>query len=124
MWKHLRMRPLMHQMEGMGTIRLDVSEDDQAYHVKADMPGVAKDDIHVKLEANRVWISAEIKAEREQQGHNMLCTERYCGTQSRSFTLDSDIDEDKAEAKYENGVLSLTLPKKAGGAQTHELAVH
>jgi len=124
MWKNLRMRPALAEMEGMGTIRLDVSEDDQAYTVKADIPGVAKDDIKVRVDGNRVWISAEVKGEREQQGRNMLCTERYCGVQTRAFTLDSAIDENKADAKYENGVLTLTLPKKGGGAQSHELAVH
>jgi HSP20 family protein len=124
MWKNLRMRPLLSEFEGMGTIRLDVSEDDQAYTVKADIPGVAKDDIHVRVEGSRVWISAEVKGEREEERRSMLCTERYCGTQSRSFTLDCDIDEAKAGAKYENGVLTLTLPKKGGGILTHELAIH
>jgi HSP20 family protein len=123
MWKHLRLRPLMGEMESMGNIRVDVSEDDKAYTVKADIPGVDKDDIKVKVDGNRVSITAEIKRESEKQGHNVLCTERYCGMQSRSFTLDNAIDESQADAKYENGVLVLTLPKKAGTA-THELSVH
>lgn len=123
MWNNLRMRPLMGEMESMRDIRVDVSDDGQAYTVKADIPGVSKDDIKVRIDGNRVAISAEIKRESQQEGHNMLCTERFCGTVARSFTLDSAIDEGTADAKYENGVLTLTLPKR-GGTATHELAVH
>jgi HSP20 family protein len=123
MWKNLRLRPFAGEMEGMRDIRVDVSEDDQAYTVKADLPGVAKEDIKVKVDGNRVSITAEVKRESEEQGRNMLCTERSCGQQFRSFTLESAIDESKADAKYENGVLTLTLPKKPGAA-AHELPVH
>ncbi len=93
---------------------MDVTEDDQNYLVKADIPGVTKDDIKVAIDGNQVSVSAEMKEEKEASGAGMLCKERHYGQQYRSFTLPQDVDDTKAEAKYENGVLQLTLPKKAG----------
>lgn len=123
MWKSMRMRPLTAGMETFGEIRLDVSESEQAYTVRADIPGVTKEDIKVSIDGNQVSIGAEIKQEKEQEGRNLLRSERYYGQLYRSFTLESPIDEEKADAKYENGVLELTLPKKAGAA-AHQVVVH
>ena len=96
-------------------IKMDVSEDEKAYHVKAEVPGVKKDDIHVSIDGNVVSISAEVKKEKEEKkGETVLRSERYYGMQSRSFTLMHDVDEAKAEAKCEGGVLELTLPKRNG----------
>ncbi len=110
--------PLMPTRRSMGMapprIRMDVTEDDQNYLVKADIPGVTKDDIKVAIDGNQVSVSAEMKEEKEASGAGMLCKERHYGQQYRSFTLPQDVDDTKAEAKYENGVLQLTLPKKAG----------
>ena len=95
-------------------IKMDVSEDDGSYRVKAEIPGVDKNDIKVSIDGNQVSISAEVKREKEEKkGETVIRSERYYGNQYRSFTLQSDIDEGKADAKYENGVLVLTLPKKA-----------
>jgi HSP20 family protein len=92
---------------------MDVSEDDKVYRVKAEIPGVNKDDIKVSIDGNQVSITAEVQREKEEKrGETVIRSERYYGTQYRSFTLQSDIDEGKADAKYENGVLELTLPKK------------
>jgi HSP20 family protein len=94
-------------------IKMDVSEDDKVYRVKAEIPGVNKDDIKVSIDGNQVSITAEVQREKEEKkGETVIRSERYYGTQYRSFTLQSDIDEGKADAKYENGVLELTLPKK------------
>jgi HSP20 family protein len=105
-------------------IRIDVEEDDKAYTVHADIPGVKKDDIKVDLDGNMVSIRAEVKkSTEEKKGEKLLRSERYEGLAQRSFTLPAEIDVAAANAKYENGVLDLTLPKKAGtGAKT--LAVH
>ncbi len=119
----LRMRPFAGPAALRPEVRLDVSEDDKAYMVKAEMPGVAKDDIKISVDGNQVTISAEVRKEREDEGRNMLCAERYYGQMHRSFTLETPVDEEKADARYENGVLVLTLPKKAG-AKVHQLAVH
>lgn len=97
-------------------IRVDVSETDQAFMVKADMPGLKKEDIKVSIDGNRVSISATIQEQKEENAGGILYSERYSGSQYRSFSLPQDVDDTKTEAKYQDGVLQLTLPKKAGTA--------
>jgi len=95
-------------------IRVDVHEDDGGYTVKADIPGVKKEDIDVRVDGNVVTISAEVKREQEEKKEGrVLRSERHYGYASRSFSLASDVDEGKADAKYADGVLTLKLPKKA-----------
>jgi HSP20 family protein len=95
-------------------IRIDVKEAADAYTVQAEIPGVSKEDIHVVIDGPVVTLRAEVKQQDSQaQDEKVLRTERYYGSVARSFQLASDIDNDKAKAKYENGVLTLTLPKKA-----------
>ncbi len=99
-------------------IKMDVKEDDNAYVVHAEVPGVKKEDIQVSIDGNQVSISAEVKREKEEkQGEKTLRTERYYGKAYRAFSLAQDVDQDGARAKYENGVLELTLPKRAASAQ-------
>jgi HSP20 family protein len=98
-------------------IKIDVSEDEKAYTVKADVPGVKKDDIKIAIEGNQVTVEAEAKKEREEKkGDTVLRSERYFGRVYRSFTLGHEVDGEKAEAKYHDGVLELTLPKKTNGS--------
>jgi len=96
-------------------MRIDVTETPQAYAVEADMPGVNKEDIDVRVHGNLVQIDAEIKrqSQRPTNGDKLLRSERYQGSISRSFSLAQDIDESKIKAHYDKGVLSLELPKKA-----------
>ncbi len=95
-------------------IRIDVKENATDYVVQAELPGVARDDIHVQIDGNRVSISAEVKRESEQkEGDRLLHSERYYGSLARSFSLANDIDDARSLARFENGVLSLTLPKKS-----------
>lgn len=94
-------------------IRIDVKETGKEFAVHAEIPGVSKDDIHVSIEGSVVSLRAEIKQQDTQtEGEKVLRTERYYGSVARSFQLPVEIDETKAKAKYENGVLLLTLPKK------------
>ncbi|MBU1237765.1 MAG: Hsp20/alpha crystallin family protein [Gammaproteobacteria bacterium] len=96
------------------TVKIDVKEQDNAFVVHAEMPGINKDDIHVNIDGPTVSISAERKQEKEvKEGERVLRTERYFGKVSRSFQLGQDIDDGKASAKFTDGVLELTLPKKA-----------
>jgi len=98
-------------------MKLDVAQDDKAYTVNAELPGVKKEDIHVQVDGNRVSISAEAKKETEEKkGTNYICRERYYGKLARSFVLDQDIDASGVQARYSDGVLQLTLPKKAKGS--------
>ena len=113
----VRPMPMPSEIQALGQVKVDVKEDDQSYTVHADLPGVKKEDIHVNIEANSVSISAEVKRETEhKEGEKVLRSERYYGKVYRSFTLGHDIDEAAAKARFENGVLDLTLPKKAAGA--------
>lgn len=98
-------------------IKIDVKETPSAYTVVAEVPGVAKEDIHVTVEGSVVTLRAEIKQQDSQtEGGKLLRSERYYGAVSRSFQLPVDVDNSAAKAKYENGVLQLTLPKKTAGA--------
>ena len=100
-------------------IKVDVRESDKAYTVQAEVPGVSKDEIQVNLDSNVVTLRAEVKQQdRQSQGEKVLRTERYYGAVSRSFQLPQEIDAAQARARYDSGVLTLTLPKKSsGGAQ-------
>ena len=103
--------------------KIDVKEDDKAYTVNAEIPGVKKEEIQVSIDGNQVAISAEVRRQKEEkQGEKVLRTERSYGKVYRAFALPQDVDQERAEAKYENGVLQLTLPKKAA-ASTRTLAV-
>jgi HSP20 family protein len=94
-------------------IRFDVRESAEAYSVNAELPGVKKEDIHVEIEGSEVTISAETRPDTEQKdGDKWLRTERYFGKSARRFALPQELDASKAVAKFTDGVLELTLPKK------------
>lgn len=102
----------------LSTMKLDVTENEKAYTVKAEMPGVDKKDIDVKIDGNVVSIHAKVERKTEQkEGERVIRRERYSGSFARTFSLASDIDESGANAQYQDGVLSLTLPKKAPAEQ-------
>lgn len=111
-------RPVdMNQPATAPSIRMDVTEQAKAFVVHAELPGVKKEDIHVHVEGNQVSITAEVKQEKEvREGDRILRSERYFGQVARSFQLAQDIDETLANAKFSDGVLELTLPKKAASA--------
>ncbi|MDD2545281.1 MAG: Hsp20/alpha crystallin family protein [Burkholderiaceae bacterium] len=99
-----------------GQIKVDVKESNGGYTVHAEVPGVAKEDIHVSIEGSVVSLRAEVRQQDQQvDGDRMLRSERYFGSVARSFQLPSEIDAANAKAKYDNGVLTLTLPKKKNG---------
>jgi HSP20 family protein len=110
------MRPLLREgMEIEPQIKMDLKEADGKFVVNAEIPGVSKDDIHVTVEGNRISISAEVKHEKEtKEGERLIRSERSYGMASRSFTLSDEVDQAKVQAKYNNGILELTLPKKPG----------
>lgn len=99
------------------SIKMDVKEDEKGYRVHAELPGVKKEDIHVSVDGNTVAISAEVKQEKEvKEGERLLRSERYFGKVSRSFQLGQEVDDARASAKFSDGVLELTLPKRAGAS--------
>jgi HSP20 family protein len=100
-------------------IKIDVKENDGSYTVQAEVPGVSKEEIHVSIEGNVVTLRAEVKqSDAQTSDEKTLRSERYYGAVSRSFQMPAEIDAAQAKAKYDNGVLTLTLPKKqANGSQ-------
>ena len=104
-------------------IRIDVKEDDAAYKVQAELPGVPKEDIQVSIDGAVVTLRAEVQQHDEKKdGEKLLRSERYFGSVARSFQLPVDVDAASAKARYDNGVLMLTLPKKLEG-KVQRLAV-
>ena len=114
-FKNFGMRPFSMEMENAPTIKMNLSESDTAYTVRAQMPGIKKEDVKVQIDGNQVSISAETKQEKEEkEGERVICREIHQGSVYISFSLGSDVDETQAQAKYENGTLELMLPKKSG----------
>jgi HSP20 family protein len=104
--------------------RMDVSENEREYQVLAEMPGLKKEDISITISVNEVSVSAEVKHEKDAKNSDtVLRSERYFGKIQRAFTLGHEVDEANAQAKYTDGVLHLTLPKKTAAA-LKKLAVH
>jgi HSP20 family protein len=113
------MRSLSGEL-AMPDVKLDVSESDKAYTVKAELPGVEKKDIDVKIDGNVVSIAAKAERSKElKEGERLIRSERYTGMISRTFSLDSEVDENTASAQYQDGVLTLTLPKKSTASHKH-----
>jgi len=118
-----RLRRFFNEFGNEPTIKVDVTEDDKAFTVKAEIPGVKKEDIEVNVEGNQVSISAEVKREKEEKkGETVVHSERYYGRQSRAFTLAREIDRKNVQAKYADGVLELTLPKD-GAPKGEKIAI-
>ena len=103
---------LLPEMGGENLPSVDITESDKHYVLKADFPGIKKEDIHITLDNNTLTLNAERHEESEQKEEGRVVRrERRYGSYSRSFTLGDEIDEDGIEASYDNGVLKLTLPK-------------
>ncbi len=117
-------RPMTMSYEPAPMMRVDVTENEAAYTVKAEIPGMKKEEIGVSIDGNTVSITAEVKREKEvKEGEKTLRNERYYGSVSRMLTLPLDVDAAKGEATYEGGVLTLMLPK-APGTEARRLAIH
>lgn len=92
-------------------LRLDVKEDEKAFHVTADLPGMAEKDVEVTFEDGVLTIRGEKKVERDEKGETWHIVERSSGSFARQLGLPANVDADKIEAKFDKGVLSVTLPK-------------
>jgi len=108
-------RPVSYEHPaGVAQFRVDVSENEKAYTLRAELPGVKKEDINVTIDGDTVAVSAEVKSEKDvKNGDRVLRAERYYGKVYRAFTLGQAVEEAGTHAKYADGVLELTLPKKA-----------
>ncbi len=90
---------------------MDLVEDDRAFRITAELPGLSEKDIDVTISGDMLTIKGEKREEREEKGRNYYVSERRFGSFQRSFTLPEGVDRDKIEAKFQDGVLTLTLPK-------------
>ena len=126
LFKGFLVRPVAYDGRGgeaLPRLKVDVAEQNGAYTVTAELPGVRKDDIQVTIDGSQVTLAAEVKREKEaSQDERVLHAERVYGKVSRSFTLPQEVDEAKAEAKFRDGVLELKLPKKAA-AQRKQISI-
>jgi HSP20 family protein len=99
------------------TPTLDLSESERGWTVKLDMPGVAKEDVQINVEGRRISVQAESQREEERKdGERIVWRERSSARYARSFVLPVEVDQADAQAKLENGVLTLVLPKRAARA--------
>lgn len=109
------LRPIRGFVDDGARMDLDISETESEYIIQAEIPGVEKSDINVDIDGNTLRISAKKTSENKvEKDGTVLRSERYWGELQRALTLSAPVDEEKASASYENGVLRLTLPKRAG----------
>lgn len=119
------------QLEGNGGSKMewapsvDISETDKEYLVRAELPAVRKDDVHVTLEDGMLTISGERKQEKEEKNEKMHRVERFYGTFSRSFSLPDNTDTNAIRAESKDGILTVHIPKKTktAGKQPTEVKV-
>ena len=120
LFKGFLVRPMAYEgrvADALPRMKVDVAEKNGAYVVKAELPGVKKDDIHVSIDGAQVTLEAEVKQEKTSDDERVLHTERTYGKVTRSFSLPQELDEAKVEAKFQDGVLELNLPKKQAAAR-------
>jgi HSP20 family protein len=125
LFKGFLVRPVSYEGRDavLPRMKVDVAEKNGAYTVTAELAGVRKEDIQVTIDGAQITLAAEVKREKEiANDERVLHTERTFGKVSRSFALPQEVDEAKAEAKFKDGVLELTLPKKAA-AQRKQVTI-
>ncbi|NTU54546.1 MAG: Hsp20/alpha crystallin family protein [Chlorobiaceae bacterium] len=109
-----RLTPFISSMGSMiaPTFKVDISEDEKAIFLSADIPGVKKEDVKVTMEDNVISICAERTQEEDEKNKNYHRVERSWGSLSRSFTLGDNVDSENIKASYDNGVLKIVVAKK------------
>lgn len=104
-------------------MKMDVSENESSYTVKAELPGMKKENIKVDVDGNKVSIAAEASENQEEKnGDTWIRCERSSERLHRVFSLAHEVDGEKSVARYEDGVLTLVLPKK-NGKQSRQINV-
>jgi len=118
-FKGFLVRPVAYEGRGdaLPRLKVDVAEKSGAYVVKGELPGVKKEDIRVSVDGAQVTLEAEVKQEKSTEAERVLHTERSYGKVSRVFTLPQEVDEAAVEARFQDGVLELKLPKKQAAAR-------
>ena len=117
-------RPL-HGQPLDSNFKVDIKESPKSFELQAQIPGLNKEDIHVSIDGGMVTIQAERKESSESKSadERVIRSECYYGSIARSFQMPAEIDRNQTKANYENGILSLVLPKKNGG-KSHEIQIN
>jgi HSP20 family protein len=113
-FREFAMAPALRGLDQPARMKVDIDENDQAYIMKAEVPGANKEDIQISIDGNQVSVRAKVEEEMKADNSNTIRSERVYGEEFRTFVLPQEVDDAKAEARYENGILTLTLPKKSG----------
>lgn len=111
------------QQPASPAFKVDISEDENAFHIEAEMPGLKKEDISLGVEEDVLTIKGERKQENEEQDKNYHRIERTYGSFSRSFNLGEMIDQESIDASFENGILHVSLPKAQQVRRTKEITI-
>jgi HSP20 family protein len=113
-----------NQMTAAPAFKVDISEDEHAFHIDAELPGIAKENISLNIEDDVLTIKAERTQEEEQKKKDYHRIERSYGSFSRSFNIGELIDQEHIGASFENGVLNVTLPKSQPVKKTKEISIN
>lgn len=105
--------------------QFEIAESDEAYTIVAELPGLGKEDVEIVVDEDILTVRGEKKAEEKQEGRSYLFSERRYGTFERKFRLPDTVKQDAIAATYENGVLTLALPKKpeAGKPEPRQIKI-
>lgn len=104
-------RPSTQASAGTGSLPLDLAENDDSYVVHATMPGVKPEDVQISIQGNQLTIRGETRAEEDRKDQNWIVHERRSSSFHRTVMLPGPVNSEQAEARYEHGILTLTLPK-------------
>jgi HSP20 family protein len=102
----------------------EITSDGQNYILKFDMPGVTRDQVRVETDGDQLTVFAERKEEKKSETKKKYLSEVYYGSYMRSFTMPGTFDEKKVDAKFENGVLTVTVPQGEGNGKKKLIPVH
>src|SRR5215472_7073463 len=108
---------------GFSAPAIDMSEDDKAYKISAELPGLDAKDVEVSVSGDRLVLKGEKRQEQEEKNKNYYHSERTYGSFQRSFELPASVDRDKIAADFSKGVLTLTLPKTAARQQQQKIEI-
>lgn len=108
---------------GFATLAVDVAENDKAYTITAELPGVAEKDVEVSVSDDVLTVKGEKRREKEEKGKNSYISERSYGAFQRMFSLPRGTDPSKVEARFQNGVLTVSVPKTAEKQETRKIDV-
>ena len=112
------------QMPAAPSFKVDISEDEHAFHLDAELPGLTKENISLNIEDDVLTIKAERSQNEEQKKKDYHRIERIYGSFSRSFNIGELIDQENIGAAFENGVLHVTLPKMQPVKKTKEISIN